>query len=459
MNALYESIWNHGTAPCIRQRGEVRSYRDTALRISVVRRSFEEAGVTAGDVVRLECGSAEATITSMLALLSMNAHVFPINSRWPLAMVQQSTLDTGARFSVSSARDDTVEIGTIPGAEGISATKSIPPSVIVATSGSTGTPKYAVLSLNALLASARGVVSLLGLSAGDCWQLSLPLFHVGGLGIVFRSMCAGSSIAIAQNGGVPASDGARDGTFLSLVPTQLYRLLRDPHSHEYLRRQRCILLGGAPIGADICRRARELGVRVVPSYGLTEMCSLVTADTDVVMRADGSVSMGRTGPGREVSIDPSGEICVRGECLFSGYLTSEGIAPSVDSQGWFHTRDIGAIDADGGLTVKGRMDAQFISGGENIHPEMIEQALAAIAPIVAACVVPLADPEFGQRPCALIVTDGAAYDAEAIRTELRARIPAFAIPTSIIEAPSHLVTGSGKIDRQGALKYARERAG
>lgn len=454
MSMLFSALKALGGAPFIRHRGKVLSFHEMVQRIAVLRNTFEQAGVQAGDVVCLECGVTEATIASLLTLLSMNTHVFPVNSRWPKAMAQQAALDTGSRFSVSSDSEGKTSVVGIPKAVGVQGMRSLDPSLVVATSGSTGVPKYAVLPLNAMFASARGVVELLGLSVSDCWQLSLPLFHVGGLGIVFRSIVAGSSLAVSEAGGL-SLDAARDVTFLSLVPTQLYRLLRDERFHDTLRRQRCVLLGGAPIGADICQKAIGLGIPVVPSYGLTEMCSLVTADTAVVIGDDCAVSMGRVASGREVLIDHSGEICVRGECLFSGYLTSEGIAPSVDSQGWFHTRDVGFVDSDRALTVLGRIDAQFISGGENIHPEMIEQALTAIPPIVAACVVPLEDPEFGHRPCALVVTDGAPFDPEVIRRELRGRIPAFAIPTSIIQAPSQLVTGSGKIDRQGALRQAR----
>jgi O-succinylbenzoic acid--CoA ligase len=328
--------------------------------------------------------------------------------------------------------------------------------VIVATSGSTGIPKCAVLPIPSLLANAAGVNELLSLRSDDCWQLSLPLFHVGGLGILFRTLLAGSSLAVSTNGDVRSSEIAVPVSFLSLVPTQLYRFLREQHSREYLKQQRCILLGGAPIGADLCRRAQEYGLPVVPSYGLTEMGSLVTADVRISIADDKAISMGETAGGREISVAPSGEILVRGECLFAGYLTEEGVVRELTSDGWFCTGDIGSCDANGSLFVIGRVDAQFISGGENIHPEMIEQALTAIAPIIAACVVPVDDPEFGQRPFAFVVTDGVSFNVAAIRSELRNRIPRFAIPTDIIAAPPEFVTGSGKIARARALQYARE---
>jgi O-succinylbenzoic acid--CoA ligase len=150
-------------------------------------------------------------------------------------------------------------------------------------------------------------------------------------------------------------------------------------------------------------------------------------------------------------VSGEGEVLVRGSTLFAGYVGDEGIEPSIDEQGWFHTRDQGSVGPCGELFVVGRADSQFISGGENIHPEMIEIALTSIAPIVAACVVPTPDEEFGSRPVAFVVCDGGELNQSNIKERLRSLLPSYAIPVEIHVAPHEMVSSSGKIQRRVAL--------
>lgn len=456
MTSLRHIVEGWGNAPFIRGTGGVVSYREFASKVIESQKQLSQAGIREGDVAMLQSIPSEASIASLVALLDLGAHVFTSNLRWPDAMVAEARDRIGVQYSLRPSDRGEIEILTHRDAAA-SKLKGHSPSIIIATSGSTGSPKFAVLPIDALLASARGANEVLALHGVDCWQLSLPLFHVGGLGIVFRVMLAGASLAVLEQGELVESEVLKCVTFISLVPTQLYRLLRNPDARGYLQQQRCILIGGAPIGADLCRQALSMNLPIVPSYGLTEMGSIVTANTSFSVVDDDVVSMGRAPPQREITIAPSGEILVRGDCLFEGYLSSEGVVRETDEVGWFGTRDIGSFTNDGSLVVTGRIDSQFISGGENIHPEMIEQALMAIPPVVAACVVPLDDPEFGQRPFALVVSDGGTFDQLEIIAQLKSSIPSFAVPTGILEAPGELVTGSGKIDRRSALRYAQER--
>lgn len=455
MTSLRHIITSWGDASFIRGMGGVVSYREFSDKVIAAQKDFCRAGVGEGDVVLLQCSLSHGSIASLIALLDLGAHVFSCSLRWPDAMVAEARSAIGVQFSIVT--NDRGEAEVVSHRDAVSNLKGSAPSIIVATSGSTGSPKFAVLPVESLLASARGANEVLALRGVDCWQLSLPLFHVGGLGIVFRAILAGASLAVLDQSDLFASEISKYVTFISVVPTQLYRLLRNPAAKEFLQQQRCILVGGAPIGADLCRQALSMNLSIVPSYGLTEMGSIVTANTSLVVGDDDVVSMGNALPHREISLARSGEILVRGDCLFAGYLNSEGIRHERDSNGWFGTRDIGAFTSDGLLVVKGRIDSQFISGGENIHPEMIEQALTAIPPIVGACVVPLDDPEFGQRPFALVVSDGRPFDSSEIRAQLKNSIPGFAVPIGIVEAPGDLVTGAGKIDRRGALRYAQAR--
>ena len=152
-------------------------------------------------------------------------------------------------------------------------------------------------------------------------------------------------------------------THLSVVTTQLRRLMAgDGFPSQCLK---AVLLGGSGFDETMVVEARKRGVPVHTTYGLTEMASQVTTSS----KDDPPHTSGRVLSGRELKINASGEILVRGETLCSGYYRDGQVHSAVDDQGWFHTRDLGDLDGDQCLTVKGRIDNMFISGGENIHPE------------------------------------------------------------------------------------------
>ena len=187
---------------------------------------------------------------------------------------------------------------------------------------------------------------------------------------------------------------ARAVTHSYLVPTQLYRLLRDGNSA--LQSLKAILLGGAPAPRALIDEAIERKLPVYRSYGLTEMASQVTT-TPPGSSTEGLRTSGRLLPYRELRIADDGEILVRGLTRFEGYVQGDDVLPSVDEEGWFHTRDRGSVDDLGMLHVEGRMDNLFISGGENVQPEEIERALLELPGVEEAIVVPVPDEEFGSQ--------------------------------------------------------------
>ena len=161
-------------------------------------------------------------------------------------------------------------------------------------------------------------------------------------------------------------------------------------------------------------------------------------------------------PKREVSISKRGEILVRGETLFAGYVETEEIDRSLDEEGWFHTRDLGELDEGGYLRVKGRMDNLFISGGENVQPEEIEEALCRLNGVDEAVVVPVPDEEFGARPVAFIrINDGEPRD---LASELEPLLPRFKIPISFHPWPEEARRGM-KADRTALVERARRLRG
>lgn len=263
-------------------------------------------------------------------------------------------------------------------------------SLFILTSGSTKEPKIAVLSLQNLIANAQGTILPLKLKTESQWLLSLPLYHVGGIAILIRTFLAMATISLIDSPNI---------THISYIPTHLYR---SSPVHKNLQ---CILLGGAPIPPNLSHR-----LPIHTTYGLTEMGSMVTLD-------------GRVLEDRELRIDESGEIWVRGKCLFQGYF------PEMKRDDWFPTGDLGAW-TDKGLVIKGRKDWMFISGGENIQPEEVEMHLLAHPDILEAAVMPKEDPEFGKRPVAFVKANKR-LEIREIQAFLRDRLAKFKMPVEI----------------------------
>ena len=326
------------------------------------------------------------------------------------------------------------------------------PATVMFTSGTSDVPKAVLHSFGNHYFNAVGSNENLPLAPGDRWLLSLPLYHVGGMGILFRCILSRACIVIPPSG-EPLARAIIDHeiTHVSLVPTQLQRLLDDSRSvAEAARCLKAVLLGGAAIPDALNARARKAGLSVYSSYGLTEMASQVaTSSRD-------NVSL-RVLPHRELSMAADGEILVRGNTLFLGYLEADRTRLPLDDRGWFHTGDVGAVDTEGCLTVIGRKDNMFVSGGENIHPEQIEAALNRVKGIEQALVVPIDDPEFGQRPVAFLkydyrwlkdVPELPPVDETSIITELEKSLPRFMIPATFYPWPQGYESTGIKDDRR-----------
>ena len=317
-----------------------------------------------GEVITLKSPPSPELIASFFAAWRNNASVFPLNLRAP-----PQTVPVTKHFQ----------------------------SLLLFTSGSTGTPKIAVLSLKSLLANAKYSVPL---SEEDRWLLSLPLYHVGGIGIMLRCILAKAAIVL--------DPACPEITHLSYVPTQLYR------ASPVYKNLKCILLGGAPTTSI------PENLPIYGTYGLTEMGSMVLLREKPPL-IDGSFYLGSPLPKRELKLAPDGEILVRGETLFEGYLNQPKKVT------WFKTGDIGKFHPKEGIAIVGRKDWQFISGGENIQPEEIEKYLLQIPGVLEAVVLPKEDPEFGARPVAVI----RANNTEISLDSLQEHLPKYKIPVAI----------------------------
>jgi O-succinylbenzoic acid--CoA ligase len=322
-------------------------------------------------------------------------------------------------------------------------------SDLIFTSGSSGTPKAVAHYLRNHLANAQG--SIVPISQGDGWLLSLPLYHVGGLAIVFRCFLAGATIILPTAGLTLAEQLHQDPiTHLSLVPTQLYRLLHSPDFHFRHTQVQHLLLGGAPLPSSLIDDCAEQGLIPWVSYGLSEMASQVCT-----ARASQPGLVGQVLPGRQIIIQQD-EICVKGDTLFAGYYQTNGrIHLPLDADGWFHTGDAGYWQ-DNQLIITGRIDNQFVSGGENIQPEQIEQQLLQHEAVAQALVVPVPDDEWGMRCVCFLDWHHDPIPVQELAQWLRQSLPGYMIPKNWLDWPE-LPAGQLKIQR-GNLKQLAQQA-
>jgi o-succinylbenzoate---CoA ligase len=318
----------------------------------------------------------------------------------------------------------------VDGLRGWLAASDEPEPLVVATSGSTGAPKRVLLSRQAVLASVTATEHRLG-GAGR-WVLALPPTYVAGIQVICRSLVAGHEpVLVDSRESLVAS--LEPGRFLSLVPTQLHRLLDDPESVAALQGLHTILLGGGPIDPVLRSRAAEVRLRVVATYGSAET-------------AGGCVYDGHPLDGVDVAVGDEGRIRISGPVLFDGYDGDPGLTSRVLVDGWFLTSDAGRLDDDGRLHVLGRVDDVVVSGGVNVPLPAVATRLRAHPDVAAAEVVGVPDPEWGHRVVAFVVTAGA-VSLDEVRDWVAEAHPRSWAPRDVVCVDELPMLDNGKVDR------------
>ena len=298
-------------------------------------------------------------------------------------------------------------------------------ALVVATSGTTGEVKGVVLTHAAVAASAVATSERVAVDSDrDRWLACLPLAHIGGLAVVCRALVTGTPLVV-HAGFDAAAVMAAGCSLVSLVPTALRRI--DPS------RFRAIVLGGTSPPS-------HLPANVITTYGMTETGSGLVYDGVPLAGADIAV------------VD--GEIRVRGPMLLRCYRSAlDGeVADTVPltADGWFRTGDGGALRPDGRLHVDGRLSDLIISGGENVWPAPVEDALLTHPAIVDVAVAGRADPEWGERVVAFVVVrPGAPLPPLAeLRALVKETLPAYCAPRQVVAVDALPRTSIGKVRRR-----------
>ncbi|BET97615.1 o-succinylbenzoate--CoA ligase [Xenorhabdus taiwanensis] len=456
--------WQHWAAAlpekqAIQLYDEQFTWHELTQSINAIAVHFHQQGVAEGSGVLLRGKNSAELLLCYLAALRCGARALPLNPQLPdrllAELLPHLNMDYGVDFTDSPSPVMAVKIldwqQKFPAKHDWQAKNNLlvlwesqRPASMILTSGSSGLPKAAVHSIGAHLASAQGILSRMDFQPDDSWLLSLPLFHVSGQGILWRWLQTGATLVLRD---LQPLDRALSGcTHVSLVPTQLWRLLEQPHNYPLTLKE--VLLGGAMIPTSLTQRAEELGIRCWCGYGLTEMASTVC-----VKRADELPGVGNPLPGKSIRL-VDGEIQIRADSMASGYWFNGELQPLADNEGWFSTQDRGVFE-QGELRILGRLDNQFFSGGEGIQPEDIEQIINQHPQIEQSFVVPIPDIEFGHRPVAVIETQYPVL-AETIIDWLADKIAAFQRPVACYVLPAQLKNGGIKVSRQQVKQWVTE---
>ena len=321
-----------------------------------------------------------------------------------------------------------------------SETETAPIQLRLTTTGTTGTPKRVDLTQTQIQFSADASAKRLGFSATDRWLCCLPLHHIAGLSILFRTEQMGATTVLHPHFDPHRASQAIDEDnihFVSLVPTMLKRILDVREDRAFPPSLRVILLGGAPCPASLLRRCRAIQAPVALTWGMTETASQIATRVPGDLRDAPDVGTPLDGVKVE---DVDGRLRVQGP-----------IAPG----GAWLTGDRGAVDENGRIIVFGRRETQIISGGENIDPRRIEQVLLAHAHVQEAVVVGRPDAEWGERPVAFVV----GYPSEDIQDWITAKLHRHERPAEIHRISSIPKNDMGKIDRRTLVAQARTLSG
>lgn len=338
------------------------------------------------------------------------------------------------------------------------------PFTMMFTSGTTGKPKAVVHTYGNHWWSAIGSALNLGLDKADKWLLVLPIFHVGGLSILLRSVIYGITVYIQ-----PKYDAqqfhdiinTKRITIVSLVTLMLRDFLEALGESELPDHVRCLLLGGGAVPEPLLEKVSVKQLPLFQSYGMTETSSqIVTLSANDALDKIGS-SGKPLFPASLKILEPQkdgiGEIAVQGPMVMRGYDQNEAANKASFENGWFKTGDLGYTDSEGFLYVVERRTDLIISGGENIYPSEIENVLLDMVGIREAAVVGRHDSKWGQVPIAFIVTKDVVLSEQEIMGQAKERLASYKVPKKVYSIDALPRNASNKIMRHQLQEKLTER--
>ena len=433
---LWLEVGSRSERPARSNRGDGRWWTagefDAATRSAAGR--LQAAGLSAGDRVVWSTDSSVASLVAHVGALRAGLVVVPANTAYSERELAHIVADAGPKGAIvdrpeqaewirrASAGPIVVAGSGLELPEGdpdpLDAAAPDDPALICFTSGTTGRPKGAVLRHRNLLAATESVTTAWRWTPEDRLVHCLPIFHAHGLCVgAYGTLLAGGSAVLLPGfdpRSVAGAIGDHAATLFFGVPTMYYRLVRSGQASPLGRLRLCVS-GSAPLPAALHRQVTDAsGVAVLERYGMTETLMNVSNPYDGERRPG---TVGFPLPGVEVRFAPDGEILVRGPNVIDGYWrrpqtdSQVFVAPDDGGSRWFRTGDLGE-EVDGYLVIRGRSKEMIISGGFNVYPSEIEDALAAHPGVAEVAVTGTASDEWGEIVTAWIVPEGTAPSVE-----------------------------------------------
>ncbi|HLL78860.1 MAG TPA: o-succinylbenzoate--CoA ligase [Ktedonobacteraceae bacterium] len=473
------------------------SFAELDRRAIRLARQLAALGVQEGDRVALLAANSLPFVAFVHALTRLGAVLVPLNLRltfeelrWQVSDARVSLLVCDAEYvgvaaqigqaitdlPVATLADEAqrgetvlpqlpekqVELRTLIDLDAVQA--------IMYTSGTTGLPKGAIITYGMSWWNAIGSALNLGHAPDDSWLACLPLYHIGGLSILMRSVIYGISVSLHKKfdaAGVNRDIMQGATSMISVVAVMLQRMLADLDANwggaGYPARLRCVLLGGGPAPYALLEACMQRGIPVVQTYGLTESGSqAVTLSPSDALRKIGSagrplapVQLRILHESRQAAPGEPGEICLKGPTITPGYTDRPEATAQAMRDGWFATGDIGYLDDEGYLYVHDRRADLIISGGENVYPAEIESVLQAHPAVKEAGVCGRPDPQWGQVPIAFVVLQpGSSASAEELLAYTAQKLARYKHPHDLYFVEQLPYTSSGKLLRRELRRNA-----
>ncbi len=476
---IESTLRRRGDAAALVCEGETLSFAALDERARSVARQLERAGVAPGDRVAVGLENSVDLVAAILGTLRRGAVLVPLNPLYTDDELLYVLHDSGARaaflhaeHALAAERSNTAPVLLEPSADpvdgdAVSAVDASAPALIVYTSGTTGRPKGVVLSHRALATNFLTVAESGQWAQDDRLLLTLPCFHLHGLGLgILTSMMVGSSVVLRRRFDVATVLDDLQGSEATMffgVPTMYNRIVALPDasfSDGAFPRMRLWVSGSAPLSAATFERFRErFGAEIVERYGMTE-CGFVLSSTPLGPRRAGSV--GRVLAGVECVLADSdaadagsvvavprgvvGEILVRGPNLFDGYWQRPEATQACMLDGYLRSGDLAFVDEEAMFRIVGRKSIDIIkTRGFKVGAGEIEDCLLRHPAVAEAAVVGVPDPDQGQRLCAAVTLrpDVAAHEGE-LRMYAREHLAPHKVPARIVIVDDLPKTGPGK---------------
>jgi acyl-CoA synthetase (AMP-forming)/AMP-acid ligase II len=465
------------------------SYGELSTAAETVAAALHRDGLRPGDVVALQSANSAAFVVALLAAIRAGIVVAPLDPALPSADKQRRVEMLGARATLVDAlpadrADDcpdwlvATDSGPLPTQlRHMAAPHAGKPlaglhaddALIMSTSGSSGVPKLVPWTHHNLAASIGGIVGGYRLGPSDATVAVMPLFHGHGLvAALLATLASGGTVLLPAKGRFTAHTFwddvvAAGATWYTAVPTIHRILLRraaegGPDHRRAIPPLRFIRTCSAPIGPDtVAALESTFRTTVLAAYGMTETThqassvlpgSAPATRTHTVGTPTATTVLIRTATGDAAAAGEAGEVWLRGPTVARGYLGAPSTADRVAlSGGWVRTGDLGLLDLDDELVITGRIKNLINRGGEKISPEHVEEVLTCHPAVLAAAVVGVPDPVYGERVAAVVVTDGT-VDAAADLTEYcRTRLTSYEVPQTIVFTDALPATAKGDVDR------------